>query len=139
MQTRESTRRQFVILLVASAWPLLLSRRTLAGVTAHRPVEHPEPRAGVDGSRVLGADQVPPDLAALYDGVRRIPHVVDGIRCHCGCAGLDGFYSLLTCYEASGMALHCEVCQGEGRLAVRMHAQGRHLDEIRAAIDRRFG
>jgi hypothetical protein len=139
MQYRESNRRQFVILLAASAWSLLPSRRLLAGVAARRPGEHPEPRSGVDGSRVLGADQVPPDLATLYDSVRRIPQVVDGIRCHCGCAGLDGFYSLLTCYEASGMALHCDVCQGEGRLTVRMHAQGRDLDQIRAAIDRRFG
>jgi hypothetical protein len=37
------------------------------------------------------------------------------------------------------MAQFCVICEGEGRLAVELHAQGRSLDEIRAAIDRRFG
>jgi hypothetical protein len=71
--------------------------------------------------------------------VREIPQVVDGIYCHCGCAELDGSYSLLSCYEAGGMAQSCVVCQGEARLVHEMHGKGRKLDEIRAAIDRNFG
>ena len=49
------------------------------------------------------------------------------------------FHSLLSCFEADGMAQHCVICQGEGRLAYTMHEQGKTLDEIRAAIDERFG
>jgi hypothetical protein len=100
---------------------------------------HPEPRPDVDASRVLGSDRVPPHLSGLYDQIRQIPHVVDGIGCHCGCAEIPGMYSLLSCYEESGMAKYCEVCQGEGRLAVHLHRQGHTLGEIRAAVDRRFG
>ena len=37
------------------------------------------------------------------------------------------------------MAQHCVICQGEARLAFRMHEQGKSLDEIRAAIDEKFG
>ena len=37
------------------------------------------------------------------------------------------------------MARHCMVCQGEGRMAARLHADGKTLDEIRTAIDERYG
>lgn len=100
--------------------------------------DHPDPRPGVDGSRVLAADAVDPEVAELFDQIRAIPHVVDGVRCYCGCADLEGFYSLLSCYEGYGMAQECHICQGEGRLVCRLHREGRSLDEIRAAIDRRF-
>ena len=65
--------------------------------------------------------------------------VVDGIYCHCGCAELDGSYSLLSCYEGGGMAQACQVCQGEGRMVYELHKKGKKLDDIRAAIDRNFG
>ena len=37
------------------------------------------------------------------------------------------------------MARGCDVCQGQGRLAFRLHKAGKSLDEIRAAIDERYG
>jgi hypothetical protein len=37
------------------------------------------------------------------------------------------------------MARHCQICQGQGRLAHRLHKDGKSLDEIRAAIDARYG
>ncbi len=72
--------------------------------------------------------------------MRQIPHIVDDIRCHCGCAKLEGFYSLLSCYEgADPMAKICDVCQGQGRYAYRLYKAGKSLDAIRAAIDARYG
>ena len=71
--------------------------------------------------------------------VRKIPEIVDGIRCSCGCADVKGFYSLLSCYEGDGMAQHCVVCQGQARLAYKLHNQGRSLAAIRKAIDAEFG
>lgn len=101
---------------------------------------HPEPRPDVDGSRVLTADQLAdtPDLVPLFDGIRAIPHIADGIRCQCWCAQLEGFRSLLVCYEGNAMATMCDICQTEGRMVVRLHAAGRSLDQIRRAIDARF-
>lgn len=138
MLSNQLSRRRFLALLAGCAGALALSGRAAAGARP-RSGRHPDPRPGITAANVLKPDALPQELIELYDGVRGIPHVVDGIGCHCGCADLEGFYSLLTCYEQTGMALHCEICQGEGELAVRMHAQGRTLAEIRAAIDRRFG
>lgn len=139
---RPMGRRGFLALMAGALVPLpnATGRTRLAGLLgAAAPLEHPDPRPGVDASRVLPADAVAPHVADLYDRVRAIPHVVDGIGCHCGCAEIGSMYSLLSCYEESGMAQYCEVCQGEGRLAHRLHEEGRTLDEIRTAIDRRFG
>jgi hypothetical protein len=113
-----------------------------AAVRTARPASgaHPSPRPGIDASKVLTRAQLTEHPAAepVFDMVRKIPQVVDGIRCQCGCAELPEFYSLLSCYETDGMAQHCVICQGEAKLAYQMHEQGKSLDQIRAAIDARF-
>lgn len=118
--------------------------RPAAASTPMRPLRtgpHPTPRPGIDASKVLTRDKLTdnPAAAPVFDMVRQIPQVADGIRCQCGCAELEGFYSLLSCYETDGMAQHCVICQGEAKLAFRMHGQGKSLDAIRAAIDAKFG
>lgn len=107
---------------------------------ATRQAGHPEPRPGIDGSRVLKKAQLRdnPDAGPVFDMVRRIPQVADGIRCHCGCADDPSHRSLLTCYEGDGMAQHCEICQGQGKLAFKLHEAGKSLAEIRAAIDKEY-
>ena len=37
------------------------------------------------------------------------------------------------------MARDCAICQGQGRLAVRLHKAGESLDAIRVAVDAKFG
>jgi hypothetical protein len=37
------------------------------------------------------------------------------------------------------MAMDCDICQGQARLAYRLHSKGRTLDQIRSAIDSRYG
>ncbi|MBY0490407.1 MAG: hypothetical protein K2R93_11255 [Gemmatimonadaceae bacterium] len=123
----------------------------LAGVFPWRRVQaqqagapfHPTPRKGITAAKVLTAAELTksPGLIALFDGIREIPHIVDGIGCHCGCALLvETHYSLLSCYETeNAMAKICPICQGEGRVAVRLAKAGKTLDEIREAIDAQFG
>ena len=41
--------------------------------------------------------------APIYDMVRQVPQVVDGIRCHCGCAGGSLPYTDSACIEPSAM------------------------------------
>lgn len=36
------------------------------------------------------------------------------------------------------MARDCSICQGQARLAVRLHKEGKSLREIRTAIDAKF-
>lgn len=103
---------------------------------------HPEPRPGITGAKVATKEQLAdaPALVPLFDSVRDMPEIADGIRCHCGCADMPGYRSLLSCYEgADAMARECKTCQGQARLAGRLKQSGKSLDEIRAAIDAKFG
>ena len=141
-RSAQPSRRTFLRLLAAgvAAAPFLRPESALAGLRRVRTV-HPEPRPGIDGSRVLTAEQLAnaPDLIELYDGIREIPHIVDGIHCYCGCGDLEGFRSLLICYEEGGMPKHCDICRDQGRLAVARSKEGQTLDQIRRATDARFG
>ena len=130
------TRRHFLALL-----PLVLLPASARGMRRRRgPRQHPTPRSGITAAHVLADSQLTDKSAApVYAMVRRIPEVVDGIRCSCGCADLEGFYSLLSCYEAGGMAQHCVICQGQARLAYKLHGEGWSLNGIRKAIDAEYG
>jgi hypothetical protein len=139
------SRREFLSFCSAAGLLLFISpgraRLKACAHGHHRPrVDHPEPRPGIDASKVLTREQLTdhPDAISAFDQVREIPQIADGIRCSCGCASREGYYSLLTCYEGEGMARHCEVCQGTGRLAYRLHKAGKSLKEIREAVDARF-
>jgi hypothetical protein len=130
------TRRAMLGVLAQGCAGLLIARRASAGATG----PHPDPRPGIDASHLPPPDKVAehPDAVPAYDEARTIPEILDGIRCQCGCAEQPGHRSLLSCYE-DGMAMDCDICQGQARLAYRLHAQGRTLDRIRSAIDSRYG
>lgn len=103
---------------------------------------HPAPRPGITAAKVATKEQLAhhAKVIPLFDSVREIPGVIDGIRCNCGCAASPGFYSLLTCFEGeAAMAMHCPVCQGQAKLAARLHKEGKSLDDIRVAVDAQFG
>ncbi|MDQ6831514.1 MAG: PCYCGC domain-containing protein [Gemmatimonadota bacterium] len=140
MSNESQSRRRFLTLIPGMAAGLVLSRRELfASTSGEAAVAHPDPRPGIDASHMLTRAQVHgSDAKEVFDMVRQIPQIADGIRCHCGCADLPGFYSLLSCYEKDGMAQHCSVCQGQGRLAFTLFKKGKALDEIRAAIDAKY-
>ena len=129
-------RRRFLKASSAAIAALLLPGTAAAAQT---PL-HPTPRRGITGKKVLTKEQLAktPALIPLFDSIREIPQVIDGIRCNCGCTNPPEFYSLLSCYESKGMARDCAICQGQGRLAVRLHKEGKSLDQIRAAIDAKF-
>lgn len=103
--------------------------------------DHPEPRPGIDASNVLTAEDLAdaPHAIPIYDGIREMPHIADGLRCHCGCADWEGYRSLLTCFEGNGMAMYCDGCLGQAELAHRRWKEGQSLDQIRRAVDARFG
>ena len=133
-------RRRFLMICAAGALASLVLPRSGFALTRARSGPHPEPRPGIDASKVLTAEQLrdAPEALPAFDAVRKIPGIADGIRCHCGCADRPEHYSLLSCFEGEGMARMCLICQGEGTLAEQLHRQGRNLDQIRTAIDARF-
>ena len=116
--------------------------RTRARAPRARPQAAPRSPPGITGEKVATKEQLAaiPALVPVFDSVRAMPEIADGIRCRCGCADTPGYRSLLTCYEgADAMARECRTCQGEAKLAARLHKDGKSLDEIRAAIDAKFG
>lgn len=134
------TRRRFVALAAGALFALpALQPARLDGSTPRRQ-DHPDPRPGIDGSRVLTAADLTdaPHAVDAFDGVRQFAHLADGVRCHCGCAELEGYRSLLSCFEAPGMARWCEICQGMGRLLHRRALEGQNLEQIRRAVDARY-
>jgi len=131
------TRRAFLQALPLLSVGFLVTPRRAAAA-----IEHPDPRPGIDGSAVLTAEHLaafPDSVLDIYDMIREIPHVADGLGCACGCAAFPTYRSLLTCYQAGGMAMGCPICQGEARLAYRRHKEGQSLEQIRQAIDARWG
>jgi hypothetical protein len=132
------TRRSFVPALAAATLALVIPQRKLF---AAAPASHPTPRPGITGHDVLTRKELAktPEFIPLFDGIREIPQIADGIGCNCGCTDAPERRSLLSCYEAEGMARECIVCQGQARLAIKLQKEGKTLDEIRAAIDARFG
>jgi hypothetical protein len=132
------SRREFLALLPA----LLLARpaRAMSARGRDPKPKHPTPRPGITAANVLPDAKLTEKAAApVFALVRTMPQIVDGIRCNCGCAELEGFYSLLSCYEKGGMAQHCVICQGQAKLAFKMHEEGFSLNAIRRAIDAEFG
>lgn len=107
-------------------------------------LSHPEPREGITGEGVVTAEQlreegIDEEVIALYEGIRAIPEIADGIACYCGCMLPPmNNRSLLTCFHDTGMARGCLICQGTARLIIRRHAEGQSIDRIRAAVDARY-
>ena len=101
---------------------------------------HPEPRAGITAERVLPDAAVPrtPGAIEAYAAARAAAATLDGVYCHCDCSKHSGHRSLLTCFESEHGA-YCDICMGEAVLASQLAARGTSLQEIRAAIDSRFG
>lgn len=113
---------------------VLLSARPAAGGT------HPDPRPGITAEHVMPASFVPrnPGAAEAYAAARAAAATLDGVYCHCDCSKHSGHRSLLTCFESDHGAF-CDICMGEAMMAAEMAGRGTSLQEIRAAIDARFG
>ena len=85
---RLASRRRFLGLLPAAIVAALGSPRRALGARRG----HPDPRPGITAARVLRREQLGEhaDAAPVFDMVRQIPQVVDGIRCQCGCDEIEG-------------------------------------------------
>jgi len=133
-----TSRRAFVTAVPLSLLGWIVPLRS---AWSRQPAKHPDPRPGIDARDVLTHEQLAgygDDVVAVFDMVREIPQIADGIHCYCGCATMPGFRSLLICYGPDGMARGCHICQGEGKLAYRRWKEGQTLDQIRRAIDARY-
>ena len=101
---------------------------------------HPEPRPGITAEKILPNFAIPRNPGALeaYAAARGAAATLDGVYCHCDCSKHAGHRSLLTCFESDHGAF-CDICMGEALLATQLASRGGSLEDIRRAIDRRFG
>ena len=123
-------------LVLVSAPRALLARARTTGTRAAG--KHPDPRPGITAASVLPDDQVAEKAKKAYAAAREHPEILDGLYCHCDCAERDGLRSLLSCFETH-MPESCSVCRGEAEMAGRLAGESQSLDDIRAAIDRKYG
>lgn len=109
-------------------------------VTRTAAAAHPDPRPGITAERVMPDAAIPrmPGALEAYAAARAVPGTLDGLYCHCDCSKHAGHRSLLTCFESEHGA-YCDICMGEAVLAAQLAGRGTSLQEIRAAIDARFG
>lgn len=134
-------RREFLFAAIVGVVARALAPGVLEAAPAQQPLPHPTPRRGITAAKLPSRAELAdtPEASAVFDLVRQIPGVIDGIRCNCSCAGSSGYRSLLSCYELpDAMAKSCDMCKAQAHLAHRMHTSGKSLREIRKGIDARF-
>lgn len=72
-----------------------------------------------------------------YQYASEIPKVIDSLFCYCYCKKDHGHKTLLTCFtEEHGSK--CGVCMDEVIYAHELYEDGLSLDEIVAAVDKKF-
>ena len=99
---------------------------------------HPDPRPGITAEKVLADEKIPDKkrVRESFAAARAHPELFDGICCACGCE--KEHRSLLSCFE-SAQPTGCYGCQEEAMLVARLAKEGKTLDEIRKAIDKKWG
>ncbi len=136
---KQLTRRSFLVSVSG------ISAAFVMGATPQRTygmIVHPDPRPDIDASLVMQGKELavwPAHIRKIYEKIREIPDIADGIGCACWCKTLPTYRSLLTCYYPKAMAMGCDICQNEATLVYRRHKEGQSLEQIRRAIDARFG
>ncbi|MFQ5672822.1 MAG: CYCXC family (seleno)protein [Nitrospinales bacterium] len=75
--------------------------------------------------------------AQAYQYAAEIPKVIDSLFCYCYCKRNHGHKTLLTCFTRDHGS-KCGTCIGEVLYAYKLYHQGKTLDEIVVAVDKKF-
>ncbi len=76
-------------------------------------------------------------VAEAYRIAAEIPKVIDSLFCYCYCKKNHQHKTLLTCYT-NKHGSKCDICMGEVFYAYELYNQGKSLDEIVIAVDKKF-
>jgi hypothetical protein len=76
-------------------------------------------------------------VAEAYRIAAEIPKVIDSLFCYCHCKKNHGHKTLLTCYT-NKHGSKCDICLGEVLYAYELYNDGKTLDEIVIAVDKKF-
>lgn len=75
--------------------------------------------------------------ALAYRYAAEIPKVLDGQFCYCYCKREHNHKNLLTCFT-SDHGSKCEICMDEVIYSYQLFKEGKSLDDIVVAIDKKF-
>ena len=76
-------------------------------------------------------------VSQAYKIAAEIPKVIDSQFCYCHCKKNHNHKTLLTCFTNKHGA-KCGICIGEVLYAYELYKQGKTLDEIVIAVDKKF-
>jgi len=76
-------------------------------------------------------------VAKAYRIAAEIPKVLDSLFCYCYCKKNHNHKTLLTCYT-NKHGSKCDICLNEVFYAYELYNEGKTLDEIVVAVDKKF-
>ena len=107
-----------------------------------KPTEYKEPVAPATGilvetRPVMSSAFYTGKVAEAYRIAAEIPKIIDSQFCYCYCKKKHQHKTLLTCFTGKHRA-KCDICMDEVLYAYQLYNQGKTLDEIVIAIDKKF-
>ncbi len=102
-------------------------------------VSNPAPATGqlIENRLVLSPALFSGKAALAYKYAAEIPKVIDSQFCYCYCKKNHNHKTLLTCFT-SMHGSKCEICMNEVIYAYGLYQEGKSLDEIVVAVDKKF-
>jgi len=91
----------------------------------------------VETNPVLSTALFTGNIAQAYRIAAEIPKVIDSQFCYCYCKKEKGHKTLLTCFT-NRHGSKCETCLAQVFYAYDLYNQGKTLDEIVIAMDKKF-
>jgi hypothetical protein len=100
---------------------------------------NPAPAKGqlIENRPVLSSALFSGKAALAYKYAAEIPKVIDSQFCYCYCKKDHGHKTLLTCFTRMHGS-KCEVCINEVIYSYQLYQEGKSLDEIVVAVDKKF-
>ncbi len=100
---------------------------------------NPAPATGqlIENRPVLSSALFTGKTALAYKYAAEIPKVIDSQFCYCYCKKDHGHKTLLTCFTTMHGS-KCETCMDEVIYAYGLYQDGKSLDEIVVAVDKKF-
>lgn len=100
---------------------------------------NPAPATGqlIETRPVLSSALFTGKTALAYKYAAEIPKVIDSQFCYCYCKKDHGHKTLLTCFTTMHGS-KCSTCMDEVIYAYELYQEGKSLDEIVVAVDKKF-
>ena len=138
-KNKTSVSKKRVSLVALSLMVCLIVGSVYVGINANQKVPPVAPATGVliETRPIMSDALFTGRVAKAYRIAAEIPKVIDSLFCYCYCKKNHGHKTLLTCYT-NRHGSKCDICLGEVFYAYELYNQGKTLDEIVIAVDKKF-